>query len=98
MKQSKLLKVLIRKYIISLIYVVFVFIISKEPIVELNVFISNFDRSSPLTLDKESKGFIDYSAAFYPTVKEKKIIPTDKNEVTEDKEPGNINVLDYRML
>ncbi|RIA79993.1 C2 domain-containing protein [Glomus cerebriforme] len=42
----------------------------------------NIDTSSPLLLDRESRGSINYSAAFYPTIKEK--------------ESGNINILDHQ--
>jgi hypothetical protein len=47
-----------------------------------NFFALNYDRSSPLVLDRESKGLIDYSATFHPIIE----------GVTEEK------VLDHRML
>ncbi|CAI2166045.1 12500_t:CDS:10 [Funneliformis geosporum] len=56
------------------------------------------DTSSPVLLIGEPKGSIDYLAAFYPTVKEKKVISSTNvnKEITEDKGSENINVLEYQ--
>ncbi|CAG8444217.1 9112_t:CDS:10 [Funneliformis mosseae] len=60
----------------------------------------SIDTTSPVLLNDEPKGSIDYSAAFYPTVKEKKVISSTNvnKEITEDKGSENINILEYPKL